>query len=330
MRIVVYGLGPIGSLIARKAFERGYEIVGGVEVDPDKVGRSVGEVVGVKGLDAPVIHDRDALDFLKRVKPDVAVISTGSYLGSVYPQIAKCIEAGVDVVSTSETLAYPWYRYPELATLIDRAAKMADVRVIGTGVNPGFIFDTLPAVMSTVCTRVERIVVKRMMDASKRRLAFQKKIGVGLPPSEFEKLMEEGILTGHVGYAESVYLLASMLGVELERVEEWQEPMVAKNPVESGGVKVEAGRVYGIRGGALGYSEGREFIRFEFIAAVGYEDRDEVLIEGEPTLKWVCETGISGDIATAGAVLNVLARIKHAPPGLITMKHLHMLGFSHS
>jgi 4-hydroxy-tetrahydrodipicolinate reductase len=322
IRVVVYGLGPIGALIARNALNRkGIEVVGGVDIAPDKVGKDLGDVIGLgRHLGVDVVHDNDSLSLLLRSKPHVVLHSTSTYLDKIYPQIVKCIKAGADIISTSETLAYPWYRYPELAFLIDEVAKKQNVTVLGTGVNPGFVFDTLPAFLSSVCVDVGRIHVVRSIDASKRRYSFQKKYGLSMTPQEFRDKISRGEITAHVGYAESIMLISHMLGLKIDKIEEGQEPIIADKYMETQYFKIHPGQVCGIRGYGIGYIEGREFIKLELLAAVGRTDYDEVTIEGNPPLKWRNEYGTAGDTATAAMIINVIPRVLNASPGLLTMK----------
>lgn len=323
IRIVIYGLGPIGMLIARKLLEReDIEIAGCIEISPDKVGKDLGEVLGLENLNIKIVHDKNALEFLLEVKPDIVILATGTYLESIYPQIVKCIKAKANVISTSETLAYPWYRYSELATLIDEAAKRNDVAIIGTGVNPGFIFDTLPAFLTAVCSRVDYIEVIRSINASKRRYSFQKKIGLGLSLDEFEKMLREGKITGHVGYAESILLLSSLLNVKIDHIEERQEPIIAERPLKTDFFNIEIGRVCGVKGIGIGYVKDKKFIRVKLVASVDVDDYDEVIIKGDPPQRWKNELGTSGDIATAGMIINIIPKVLKAPKGLITMKDL--------
>jgi len=322
LRVLIYGLGPIGALVGKYLDRKaGVELVGGVDIDPAKVGKDLGEVVGLgRSLGVKVVHERDALTLMKAVKPHVVVLSTGTYLDKIYPQIVRAISVGANVISTSETLAYPWYRYPELATLIDEYAKKHNVRVLGTGVNPGYVFDTLPAVLSSVAVEINRIHVVRSLDAAKRRYSFQKKYGLSMTPEEFKAKISSGEITAHVGYAESVMLLACILGVKIDKVDEGQEPVVADKYMETQYFKIEPGRVSGIHGWGVGYVGGKEFIRYDFYASVGRQDYDEVVIEGEPNIRWRNDLGVSGDIATAAMVINMIPRLMKAPPGLITMK----------
>ncbi len=312
-------------MVARELVRRGYEVACAIDVDPSKVGRDLGEVVGLgERLGVRVTDDPEAL---ARAKPYATIHATASYLDAVFEQLADIAGCGSHAVSTCETLAYPYYRYPYLARELDKRAREAGVVVIGTGVNPGFALDTLVFLMTTACLSVDRVVARRVVDASKRRAAFVRKIGVGLTPREFFEKLERGEITGHVGYAESVMLVASALGVELDAVLESQEPVVAESDVEVGGYSVPRGRVVGLRGEGVGYRAGEEFIRVEFSAYLGAEDREEVVIEGDPPMHWVNTIGVHGDRATVAVLLNVLSSLDRLKPGLRTMRDLVLVSW---
>lgn len=332
IKAVVYGLGPIGSLVTSLLLERKeLEVVGAIEVDPKKVNKDLGEVLSLnKRVGIKVLHDNEAEKFLLDAKPEIVLHSTATYLDKIYPQLVKCVRAGANVISTSETLVYPWYRYASLALSIDSIAKEHDVTVLGAGVNPGFIFDALPAFLTVACAKVEGIRVIRSINASTRRYSFQRKYGLGLSPDEFARRLNRGEITGHVGYAESILLLASIIGARIDKVEEGQEPMIADKPMETRYFKIPPGHVCGVKGFGAGYLNGREFIKLELLAAVDRADYDEVTIEGEPPLKWRSEYGTSGDIATAAIVVNLIPRVLEAPAGLRTIKDIRVPSFSFS
>lgn len=317
IKFLVYGVGPIGSLIAKYALERPWmEAVGAVDIDPGKVGRDLGDVVGL-GRSVGVRVEKDGGRVLRESRPDVVLHATRSYLDQVYPQLEEALTVGANIISTCETLSYPYYRYPELARKLDEEAKEAGSTVLGAGVNPGFLLDLLPAVMTTPCLKVEKIIARRVAEASKRRLSFRKKIGLGMEPKEFEEKLRRGELTAHVGFAESVYLIADALGVKLERVEEGQKPLIAGKRLELGGVKVDGGKVRGVYGYGSGYLEGREVIRVEFTAAAGVEEEyEEIVVKGEPGVRWRNVGGTPGDAATAAVVLNLVPAVLEAGPGL--------------
>src|SRR6187549_2216817 len=78
IRVMHYGLGPIGAAIVKQVAARpGFKIVGAIDIDPTKVGRDLGDVVGLsKRLGAKV--SADAAKALKTAKPDVVVLCTSS------------------------------------------------------------------------------------------------------------------------------------------------------------------------------------------------------------------------------------------------------------
>jgi len=319
VRVVIYGVGAIGTNIAKFVLgKKGIEIVGAIDVSPEKVGKDLGEILGLEEKLGVVVSSNVSSVFSES-KPDVTLHATGSYLDKVYPQIAQAVKAGSSVISTCETLAYPYYRYPELSEKLDKLAREHGVTVLGSGVNPGFICDTLVATLTGVCETVEKIRAVRSLDAAKRRYPFQKKIGLGLSPEEFKRKLDVGEITAHVGYAESIMLVAKALGWRIDKVEEIQEPVIAEKDLETQYFKVKPGEVAGVRGFGIGYMDGREVIRVELVAAVGAEDYEEIIIEGNPNLHWRNSLGIPGDIATVAMIVNMVPRVLKARPGLLTM-----------
>ena len=318
MRIGIYGFGSIGRLVARLALKRGMEIVGVVDIDPKLVGRDVGEVLGVERLGVEVSRDPETL-----VDAEVVIHATSSYLDRVYPQIAKLLEMGLSVVSTCETLAYPYYRYPVLARQLDRLARLRGCTVVGTGINPGFLLDTLVVVLSSCVDDVVRVRAIRSVDPARRREPFRKKVGLGEDYEAFSERLRRGEVTGHVGYAESVALIAYALGIELDKIVEEQRPVKAERRIESHGVVVEEGRCAGIVGYGSGIVGDEEVIRVEFRAVAGSEEFEEIEVVGSEMGRIVWRSsGTHGDLGTASVVLSVAERILEAPPGLQTMVDL--------
>jgi hypothetical protein len=321
IRIIQYGLGPIGSAVARHVVERtGLELVGGVDIDPAKVGRDTGEVIGLgRPLGFGVAKDLSRV--LARTKGDVVLHTTSSYFDLFKDQIIEILEAGLNVVSTAEELSFPWLAHPQEAVEIDVAAKRAGKTVLGTGVNPGFIMDALPLFLTAICQQVDHIQVTRVINASTRRGPFQAKIGSGLSVEEFNARMAAGRM-GHVGLPESVGMVFHTLGRELARYESGVEPIVADQLVKTEHFEVQPGQVRGLKQVARGYAKEGEFMTLTFIAALAAgEDGDTVKIAGRPDLE-VNLKGTNGDIATVAIAVNAVRRVMEAAPGLFTMRDL--------
>lgn len=316
---VQYGVGPIGARIVEAAVERNIEVVGAIDIDPEKVGRPLGAVATLEhDLDVEITDNpSDAL----AAAPDLVFHSTASAIDEVTSQLTTALEAGANVVSTTEELAYPWRDNADIAAEIDRVATRADRTVLGTGINPGFAMDFLPAVLTIPCRRVDQIRVTRVQDAAERRQPLQRKIGAGTALETFER--EIATEAGHVGLPESVAMLAAALDWDLDRINETIEPVVSDSRIESDHVVVKSGEVAGIRQTGTGVVDSEERIELTLEMYLGASDpRDVVEIDGVPSLTIRTDGGFHGDVTTPAIVVNSSRNVVAADPGLRTMIEL--------
>jgi 4-hydroxy-tetrahydrodipicolinate reductase len=325
-RVVCYGLGPIGLGVARLALARpGVEVVGAIDVDLQKVGRDLGELLG--GAAMGVTISADAAATLGTAKPKVALHATSSALASVAPQLLEIAQAGVNVVSTCEELAYPWTAQPQLAAELDAAARRAGVTLLGTGVNPGYAMDALPLMLTAPCAAVRAVRVLRVVDAGRRRGPLQRKVGAGLTAEQFAAGVRAGAIR-HVGLPESLHMLATSLGWQLDRSADTIEPVIAEQRITTDFVTVEPGQVAGVRQVARGFVGEREAITLELRMYVGAPDpQDSVEIDGEPPVRMTIAGGLHGDIATAAIVVNAIPSAVRAAPGLASMADAPLVHF---
>ena len=324
VEVVLFGLGPMGKLIAKGILEkRGIRIVGAVDIAKELVGKDLGEILEL-GRNLGVVITDNAEELLSRIKADIAVIATRSYLKDVYPTITLCIKAEINAISTCEELSYPCYRHPELAAEIDELAKKYGVTVLGTGINPGYLMDTLPIVLTGACQHVDSIKVTRMMDSSKRRAPYQKKIGTGLSPEEFKRMINEKKITGHVGLVESIAMIAAALGWKLDEIKEFPpKPLIANREITTSYTTIKPGQVAGLKSIAHGIKDGKPVIILEFISHAAVEEEyDAVSIEGVPKIYEKIAGGVHGDIGTVAVVVNMIPKVLNAKAGLVTMKDL--------
>jgi len=327
IKVMHFGLGPIGAAIVKQVAARpGFKIVGAIDIDPAKVGRDLGDVVGLpKRLDVKV--SADAAKALRSAKPDVVVLSTTSSIKKVMPQIEAILKAKIAIVSTTEELSYPGYTHIRHARQIHAMARKARVAVLGTGVNPGFAMDALPIALTAVCERVDRVVVNRLQDALIRRLPFQQKIGAGLTTEQFQKKVDDGSVR-HVGMTESIAMIADALGWTLDRITDEIQPKLASVTISSEFLAVDPGYVCGIIQDGVGYRKKEPAIKLHMEAYLGSpETYDSVEIEGSPNLSMKIAGGIHGDVATASIVVNSISRVLQAAPGLHTMRDLPLPSF---
>jgi 4-hydroxy-tetrahydrodipicolinate reductase len=320
IKIVQYGVGSIGQAIVKLALEKNdLKIVGAIDIDPTIVNKDLGEVISRKKMRITISNDVKSV--ISTSKPDVVINTTSSYLENVFPQIEQCVSQKVHVISTCEELSYPYFKNKDIAKKIDLMARDAGVTVLGTGINPGFLMDTLAITLTGVCKTIRSIKIKRVLNASKRREPFQKKIGAGLSVQEFKKRIMDHKITGHVGLPESLAMIANALGWQIDKIEESiPKPLVTRNDVVTQFVKVLSGQVVGVGQDVKGVIGGKEVITLIMEAFVGTEEEyDSVSIDGEPPINQKISPCVHGDIGTAAIVINTIPLVVNSTPGLKTM-----------
>lgn len=324
LKILHIGLGPLGQRILSDLYERKLgRVVAAVDSSPEIAGRQlVGWVPGADP-DLVVLPSLDKLPSWTGI--DAAIVTTSSDLRRCMPTFQELLDKKLAVVSTCEELVWPWLRHREIALQLQERALRGGGRLLGTGVNPGFVMDALPLFATAVSKSVRGVRVFRIQDASTRRIPFQQKIGAGLEELEFHARAAAGTIR-HVGLGESLHFLAHFLGFAIESWSETIHPVLAERDLDSALGKILKGRVAGVRQVAVGQLQGREAIRLEFQAAIGQADpHDRIVIEGDPHLDLRIAGGVHGDTATSSIVLNAIRPLVRAKAGLHTMATLPLI-----
>lgn len=314
VRVMVFGLGYIGRMVVESIqsqnpfWNRRLECVGVVDIVPES--RQWAEKKGVKAFSS-------LGDLLSKVKPEVCIHTTASSIKVVMAQLEELIQAKLPVVSSSEELFFPWVENPEIATRVDKLCRENSVAVMGTGVNPGFVMDVLPAIATQVVQTVECIRVERVVDASTRRPPLQRKIGAGLDEHTFRSYVKADKI-GHVGLLESLDFLATHMGWKLTGRGEEIEPVIAPKSVRSGSVSLKKGDVAGLHHRAWGELNRKRVIELDLRIALGADKPgDLITIEGTPPLKIWIEGGTPGDAATVASLVRCVPIVLQAKPGVV-------------
>jgi len=332
-RVLLWGLGAMGSGMASMLLENpDVEIVAAVELNPAKVGKDLGEVLDKPSTGVIVTHDADEA-FESR--PDIALISISSFVSEVYPAIETALQHDANVITIAEEMAYPWAASQELADKIDSLAKQKGKAVLGTGINPGFILDTLIIALTGICMDVEHIHGKRVNDLSPFGPTVMKTQGVGTTPEEFEQGLASGEIVGHIGFMQSVMLIAKALGWEIDEVVEEREPIITSVERRTPHVTVAPGNVAGCRHIARAYSNGKEVIFLEHPQQIcpdaeGVSTGDYITIKGNPPVNLAIEPEIPGGIGTMAIAVNMIPLVLSGSKGLVTMADLPVPRLMHT
>ncbi len=330
VKVILWGLGAMGGGMGRDIVlnKKGIEIVGAIGSNPAKIGKDLGEVLDV-GRKLNVTVSGDPAEVLKK-QADIVIHSTDSFVKNVFPQLKQIVEAKKNVITIAEQMSAAEATSPELAAELDKLAKANGVTILGTGVNPGFVLDTLIVTLSGGCQVVNKIWAARINDLSPFGPTVMKTQGVGSTVEEFKKGVAEGSIVGHIGFQESIFMIAKSLGWKLDKIEETREPIVTEVARETPHVKVKAGDVAGCRHIARGYMDGREVITLEHPQQIhpqmgNVKTGDYIKIEGTPGMSWSDETEIPGGIGTMAAAVNMIPQTINAAPGLKGMLDLPVI-----
>lgn len=331
VKVVLWGLGAMGSGMAKDILlsKQGIEIVGALDQHPAKVGKDLGEFLEL-GRKLGVTVSAKPEQVLQKVKADIALYATQSFVKEVFADLSLLVKAGLNVITIAEEMAAPQAETPDLAAALDKLARENGVTILGTGINPGFVLDTLILTLTGACQTVTKIKAARINDLSPFGPTVMKTQGVGMSVEAFQAGVKAGSIVGHIGFRQSIYLIARALGWELDKIEETREPIVTEVYRETPHVKVQPGMVAGCRHIARGYKNGEEVIILEHPQQIhpslgGVKTGDYIVIEGTPTLKFSDEQEIPGGIGTMAAAVNMIPHVINAQAGLATMPQMPVI-----
>ena len=328
VKIIIWGLGAMGKGMAEMLLaKKGIEIVG-VAGRGDKLGKSMFEF-----LDKTNPYDHDIVigtpeEVITEKAADVVLLCTDSYTRTAFDRIKFILEQKINVISTAEEMAYPQAQEPELAKEMDRIAKANGVSVLGTGINPGLIMDLLVVCLTGACESVDSVEAKRVNNLSPFGPVVMHEKGVGITMAEFEERSKTGTLAGHVGFSESVNMIADALGWKLsEPVSQSMTPIISKVDRKAPYAEVKAGNMAGVDMRGQGKVDGEVKISMIHPQQVepqleGVNTGDYINIKGVPDINMAITPEVPGGIGTIAMCVNMIPHIINAKPGLRTMLDL--------
>jgi len=326
VRVIIWGLGAMGSGMARMLIaKQGIEIVGAIDTHPEKANQPLSAVLGVAAPYVVVASEPKAV--ITTGAADIVLVCTGSFTREVYPQLELVAKARMNCITIAEEMAYPKAQEPALAQSLHAMFAEAGVTLLGTGINPGFVLDSLIIALSGVCTHVESIKAVRVNDLSPFGPTVMRTQGVGTTPEEFHSGIAAGNIVGHVGFPESMSLIAAALGMHLDRIEQVKEPIISNTHRETPHVKVRPGMVAGCKHVAYGYSGEKLVLTLEHPQQIRPEAEsvltgDYIYITGTPAINMAITPEIPGGIGTIAMTVNMIPAVINAAPGLVTMADL--------
>ncbi|MFP3979004.1 hypothetical protein [Marinobacter sp. KMM 10035] len=324
--LIICGLGAMGQRIARLALIRGYRIRAVVDRDPAKVGKPLHELLDIATHEYLITVTSDLGAALQGEKATV-MHATGSFLSDIAPQLRACLAQGHDVISIAEEMAYPAAADVELAAELNELASANGARLLGTGVNPGFAMDVLLMALTVPCGHVSHVHARRCNDLSDFGATVLDSQGVGLTASAFEAAIASGKVVGHVGFRQSIGLMAAHFGWPIDRIEERKSAIISQSTRSTPHVSVAPGQVAGCLHEAVAFCGEQEVIRLEHPQQIhpgleGIETSDVARITGDQTIEMRISPEVSGGSGTAACAVNAIAYLRQAKPGLVHINEL--------
>lgn len=327
IRVLILGTGQMGAGIARLVLQKqGLDLVGTYGRRSHRAGMDLGQVLGLeRELGIPISAELETV--IEQTQPHIAIQTTCSRLADALDEITMLVRHSVNVISIAEEMAYPAAASPDIAEGLGRLALDNKVVILGTGINPGFVLDLLVITLTGVCSDIQSITARRINDLSPYGPSVLTSQGVGLSPESFRQGIENGTVVGHLGFRQSIQMIAETIGWEIEQIEESREPIISQVQRKTPLVTVEPGQVAGCFQKAVAYREGRPAITLIHPQQVhphleGVETGDMIEIMGTPDIRLAGSPEIPGGQGTIALAINMIPCVLNAEPGLHSMADL--------
>ncbi|HPQ46398.1 MAG TPA: 2,4-diaminopentanoate dehydrogenase [Clostridia bacterium] len=324
IQIAIWGFGAMGAGMARMISKKtGVDVAAVCDLHPARIGRSAGEVLGINKWKDVIIEDsiEKALDG-KDI--DLCLLATDSFTRGAFPKMETILEKGINIITTAEEMAYPRAGEPELAKRLDEIAKANGVTVLGTGINPGLIMDLLVICLTGCMEEVIHIEAKRVNSLSPFGETVMEEQGVGITEEEFNDRVAHGKLAGHVGFNESINMIADAIGWKVDEFRQQMKPILTTVDRKSPHGFAPAGNLAGINMTGQGYIDGE--VKIDMIhpqqiepEMEGTHTGDYITLAGNPPVNMAITPEVDGGIGTIAMCVNMIPHVMNAKPGLKTM-----------
>ena len=339
IKAVQYGVGKMSLYTMRYMLEKGIEIVGAVDINPEVIGKDVGEILGQEKIGVVVTSADKAREMMQNTKPDICVITTRSLIAELEEPYMLCAELGINAISTCEEAFYPQNSNPTITNKIDELAKKNNCTITGTGYQDIYWGQLITSIAGST-QKITKIKGSSSYNVEEYGIALAEAHGAGLTLDEFDKQIasvdrisdeERQALINNGEYAPSYMWnvngwLCSKLGLTVISQTQKCVPQTHTEDIYSStlGMTVKAGDATGMS--AVVTTKTKEGITIESecigkVYAPDEFDKNVWTVEGEPTTTITVEKPATVEL-TCATVVNRIPDVINAKPGYVTTEKL--------
>ncbi len=330
IKAIVYGVGGLNKLITKYMVEKGIDIVGAIDVNPDLIGKDLGEVAGLnRNLNVVITDDADTV--LAEAEADVASVAIFSQMERMYPIFRKCIENGLNVITTAEQALYPWEICPETAAKLDKLARKHGVTITAGG-NLDNTRVNMIILLTGACHTINSITLRQQSDLRRSLPGVLNRYGIGGTREEYSNKYSKAKGQEPASIRLALEAIMADLGLTVKKIEERAEPAILDEDME-----LESPGKFLKKGQNAGHTKIVEFETEQGIKIRGEEffkifkkgeggSPVECFIEGVPSIHLVID---KFDIrpSCCAQIVNRIPDVINSEPGFITVEKLDKLKF---
>ena len=325
---IVYGLGQMGRILTRLIVEKGVIPVGAIDADPASVGKDLGELVGL-GYPLNVRVSDDADEILSKNEADIALIAVYAEMDRSFPLFARCIENGVNVITTCDESLFPWTTSPEITARLDKLARKHGVTIVGAGFQDTFLANEV-ILLSGASHTIESISGYQSYNIDDYGPVVAEWHNLGETLDEFSKREEEEG-TDLSYFIMSLETIAAGLDLTIKSIDQRTEPLTGEKDVYCGCLDktIPAGRT-------IGRTQITDIETWQGVKLHG-EEVSKVYLEGEVdeviwSIKGEPDTHVRNDrvatrFQTCTQMVNRIPDVINSEPGYVTVNELPMLRY---
>lgn len=334
IKVVQYGVGKMSVYTMRYVYEKGGEIVGAIDVNPNVIGKDIGEILGTENKGVKVVSAQDAEEMLKQTRPDIVIVTTMSLISETYEPLMLCAKLGINAITTCEEAFFPMNSNPTITKKLDEMAKQTGCTITGSGYQDIYWGQLITSIAGSTQT-IKKIKGSSSYNVEDYGIALAKAHGAGLTLEEFDKQVasvdkisdkerQEIINKGEYlpSYMWNVNgWLCDKLGLTIKSQTQKTVPQTYKEDLKSNtlGMTIKAGDATGMS--AIVTTETNEGITIESecigkVYSKDDFDKNEWTIEGEPNTTLVINRPSTVEL-TCASIVNRIPDVINAKPGYV-------------